>query len=57
MTRPGHASGRPTALPPEVERDLADYLRNDINDISIASKRLKLRTSHDFARMFLWIVW
>ena len=28
VTRPGHASGRPTALPPEVERDLADFLRN-----------------------------
>ena len=28
VTRPGHASGRPTALTPEVEQDLAEYLRN-----------------------------
>ena len=28
VTQPGHASGRPTALTPQVEHDLAKYLRN-----------------------------
>jgi len=49
VTQPGHASGRPTALTPNVEHDLAEYLRN-LSQRGFPLRALDVRTiAYEFA--------